>query len=496
MKRKRLLRNFIIVLLVTFLCSGTVLAFETVTIFHQNDVHGCFFPDENQVSFANIANMIKEEFILEPSSVYILAGDLFTGPPFPDELKSVCEYKVWNLFWEGFGEMKNRVMNSLGNHEFDEKPFDPSVFESPILCANLVKDGELVCTPYTIVETAEGLRIGVIGLIMEDLENIAAKGYNKEELSQTSKLEAVKKYIAEMGDLDLTIISIHDDIEDIEELAAAIPKELGVDLMISGHSHLAFYEPKKVNDIYILQAGVFNKFLGRARLVVDDGKVVAIDEELIPLIPTPLEKYLSYLKTKVDEVMGPVMGVLEKPLFVSREGECTAGNLVADAFRWKCGTDFAFMNSASLRIDVPAGEFKEGHLRDLLPWDTTLSTAEITGKLILQILEGEAVDHQNQVSGLSYKFDSTKPEGQRVIEVLINGIPLELDKVYTFGYNTYCASDSQIERYLHIKPGIIEWKDTGYVSSETLIEYVKEIKVIPQELQELQGRIVDVAKVK
>jgi len=488
--RKKALRIFTIALFVTFLCIGTVLASETVTILHQNDVHAWFFPEETKVSWARMQTMIKEEFIQEPSSVYILAGDLFTGPPFPKELKSVCEYKVWNLFWEGFGEMKDRVWISAGNHEFDDKPFDPSVFESTILCANLVKEGKPVCTPYTIVKTAEGLRIGIIGLIMEDLDKVAGRGYT-EGLSQTSKLEEVKKFVAETGKLDLTIISIHDDIEDIEELAASIPKELGVDLIVSGHSHLEFHEPRKINDIYILQAGSYNKFLGRARIIVDGGKIVSIEEELIPLEPTPLEKYLAYLKTKVDEVMGPTIAVLEKSLTTTREGECPSGDFVADSFRWKNGTDIAMTNSSSLRIDIPAGELKEGQLKILVPWGNHLLTTELTGKLILQILEGEAVIHRNQVSGLSYKFDSSKPEGKRVIEVLINGKPLEPDKIYTFTYNSYCAADSKIKKYLNLEPGTLKWNDTGYIDNESMIEYAKELKVIAYELE---GRIIDVAK--
>ncbi|MBU4562704.1 5'-nucleotidase C-terminal domain-containing protein [bacterium] len=488
--KKKTLRIFTIALFVTFLCISTVLASETVTILHQNDVHGWFFPEETKVSWARVQEMIKDEFVQEPSSLYILAGDLFTGPPFPKELKSVAEYKVWNLFWEGFGEMKDRVWISAGNHEFDDKPFDPSLFESPILCANLVKDGKLVMTPYAIVKTAEGLRIGIIGLIMEDLDVIAGRGYT-EGLIQTSKLEAVKKSVAEIGDLDLTIISIHDDIEDIEELAASIPKELGVDLIVSGHSHLELHEPKKVNDIYIVQAGSNNDFLGYAKLVVDKGKIVSLDQELVPLVPTPLEKYLAYLKTKVDEVMGPTIAAIERPLIRSREGECTAGNFVADTFRWKTGTDIAMTNSGSLRIDIPVGELKEGQLKILVPWGNHLLTTELTGKLILQILEGEAAIQRNQVSGLSYKFDSSKPEGKRVTEVLINGKPLEPDKIYTFTYNSYCADDSKIKKYLNLEPGILIWNDTGYIDNETMIDYAKELKVIAYELE---GRIVDVAK--
>jgi len=490
--RKKALRIFALLLFVTFLCSGTILASETVTIIHENDVHGWFIPDETNVDWGRVQQMIKDEFMQEPSSLYILTGDLFNGPQWPEELKSVCEYKVWNLFWEGFGEMKDRVLISLGNHEFDSKPFDPSLFDSPILCANFVKDGNLVLKPYTVVKTAEGLRIGIIGLIMEDLDKIAdIRGYTK-GFAQTSKLEAIKKYVPEMGKLDLTILSIHDDIEDIEELAASIPKELGVDLIVSGHSHLEFYEPRKVNDIYILQAGAYNKFLGSTKIVVDNGKIVSLDEKLIRLEPTPLEKYLYYLAAKVVEAMGPIIGTLKKPLIISREGECTAGNFVADAFRWKIGTDIAMMNSTSLRSDVPAvEELKEGHLKTLIPWETTLSTTELTGKLLLQILEGEAVDHQNQISGMSYKFDSSKPEGKRVVEVLISGKPLEPDKVYTFSCKSFCASDTNIKTYLHIEPGILKWKDTGNIQYKMVIEYAKELKVIAYELE---GRIIDVNK--
>ncbi|MDZ7697316.1 MAG: metallophosphoesterase [Deltaproteobacteria bacterium] len=92
-----------------------------MTIIYQNDLHAWIFPSSTRMGMAGMARILEPLFKADPNSFYTMAGDLFTGPDFPDDMKGVAVLAVWNRFYErlsnqGFGQ---RVLMSAGNHEFD-----------------------------------------------------------------------------------------------------------------------------------------------------------------------------------------------------------------------------------------------------------------------------------------------------------------------------------------------------------------------------------------
>ncbi len=480
-------RIFRFLTLFLFVFVAPAAAGETVTIVYQNDLHGWIFPSSTRQGMAEMARILTPLFRKESSSFYAVSGDLFTGPYLPEEMKGKAELSIWNHFWQQMADqgVGDRILISAGNHEFDYGVPEPGSFSSGLLCANLVTRDN---TPYYIasktIETREGLRVGFMGLLIEDRQHLL-KNISKKNLDVIPKLEAIKRFLPRMGSLDLTILMVHDQLSNIIRLASKLPSELGVDMILSGHNHVVLKKPLVVNGIYILQAGAMNEFYGQVGLLVAGGRILSLENRIKALKPTPLEHVAMRVKEKVDQLNGETVAILKQSLLGTylRDQENSLGDFVTDAFRWATKADVAMTNSSSLRMDCrvypgESFELKEGQLRSITPFQNRLVVGRLTGAQIIKILEGDAVHFRNQVSGLTYQMDLRQPPGKRVTEVKIGGVPVSPDRTYTLTHNSYCTLPENMEKYLHLKPGSVRWKKTDLLDYEALIEYARHLQVI------------------
>lgn len=471
---------------------------ETVTIVYQNDLHGWIFPSSTRMGMAGMARVLKPLFQREPSSFYAVSGDLFSGPYLPEKMKGMAELSIWNHFFkqlddQGFGR---RVLISAGNHEFDYGVPAPGSFSSGLLCANLVtRDNQPYYIASRTIQTKEGLKVGFMGLLMEERRRLL-RTISEKNLKVIPRLTAIRRFLPQMGKLDLTILMIHDDLASIARLADRLPSHLGVDMILSGHNHVILEQPLIVNGIYIFQAGAMNGFYGQVDLLVGGGKILSLENRIKAMKPTPLEHVTMLVKEKVDQMNGRTVAILKQSLLgvYLRNQENSLGDFVTDAFRWATKTDVAMTNNGSLRMDCQvypgeSFELKEGHLRSISPFQNHLVVGRLTGAQIIKILEGDAVYFYNQVSGLTYKMDLRRPEGKRVIEAKIGGVPVSLDRTYTLTHNSYCTLSENMERYLHLKPGSVRWKETDLLDYRVLIDYARHLRVIDYPSQG-QNRIV------
>jgi len=121
--------------------------------------------------------------------------------------------------------------------------------------------------------------------------------------------------------------------------------------------------------------------------------------------------------------------------------------------RWKPPRAALFNNSAYL----DAGPIKLKDAYRLYIYDNTLYVIEATGQMIKDELEWTATyfnqyfyepagvtvnpavrDYNYDLwSGIEYKLDVTKPVGQRVVELTLNGEPLAMDQVVPMALNNY-----------------------------------------------------------
>ena len=477
--------HFLLLLFLFF--SPNSWAADKVSIVYQNDLHGWLFPASNRSGIRDTAEMLADLFKSEPNSFYAVSGDLFKGPDLPENMKGTSELAIWNRFREqiearGYG---NRILISAGNHEFDYGVPDPDAFHEGLLCANVfTESGKPFFLPYKVIKTPEGLRIGFLGLLLAENRHVL-NVVEKKSLHIIPMLEAIRRFVPEMGPLDLTVLMIHDFLGNIENLTKQIPADLGIDMILSGHDHAILKTPLSANGFPIFQAGAMNEYYGKADLLIEKGAIVSIHNKIEQLTPSPLVHETMKVKEVSDARKGGKVALLKSSLtgVCHRNRESNLGDFAADAFRWATGADVAMTNGGSLRMDFrlyndEPMELHEGDFINLMPFADHVVIGKITGAQLLQILELNAVIFINQISGVTCKADLKRPKGRRIIAAEVGGKPVSPDRTYTLAHNSYCARPENMERYLHLAPGSISWEKTEHIAHEVLADYARHVKVI------------------
>jgi 5'-nucleotidase len=189
------------------------------------------------------------------------------------------------------------------------------------------------------------------------------------------------------------------------------------------------------------------------------GAVESIDWRVIPVTDqTKDDPGFSTLNTKygalLKELSQPVGGSsvdLDARSAAGRTQETNVGNLIADAFRAATGADVGLMNGGSIRADeiIAAGPLTKRDVLSILPFKNKVVKVELSGAILRQVLEhGVARSAEDaepgrfpQVSGIRFTFDARRPPGSRIVDLSINGKPLDEKKTYTLATSDYVALD-------------------------------------------------------
>jgi 5'-nucleotidase len=135
----------------------------------------------------------------------------------------------------------------------------------------------------------------------------------------------------------------------------------------------------------------------------------------------------------------------------NRTKETNVGNLVTDSYRRATGSDVAIINGGSIRADevIGAGRLTVRNVLSILPFKNKLIKIEITGATLRAAIENgvsrSAEDSQPggfpQVSGIRFSFDASRKPGSRVVDMAVNGQPLDETRKYSLTTTTFLALD-------------------------------------------------------
>ncbi|MDQ8755461.1 bifunctional metallophosphatase/5'-nucleotidase [Sphingosinicella sp. LHD-64] len=257
-----------------------------------------------------------------------------------------------------------------------------------------------------------------------------------------------------------------------------------VDLVVSGHTHNAYVcdyariDPGR--PFLVTSAGRSGTLLTDIDLSIDpaasrvlerraDNLIVqsvahndfALRDDFPRYAPEPrvaslVGRYVAAVQRVTSRVVGRLQG--PAPREASLTGESVLGNLVADAQLAATrapdagGAQIAFMNVTGVRADlVPAadGSLTYGQLFAAQPFANDLVTKSMTGRQIRALLEQQFDSGSNTVArpgmlapsrGLTYRYDLTRPAGERIIDLRLDGVPLRDEASYRVTMNSFLAS--------------------------------------------------------
>jgi 2',3'-cyclic-nucleotide 2'-phosphodiesterase (5'-nucleotidase family) len=160
------------------------------------------------------------------------------------------------------------------------------------------------------------------------------------------------------------------------------------------------------------------------------------------------DAFEARLARELDVAIGRTSAPLDSRRAVVRGQEAAIGNLIADAIRVAVDADLAIVNGGGIRGDrqYPAGQVLTR--RDILtelPFGNKTVKLALTGAQVLEALENgfsqmeQGAGRFPQISGMRVVVDPSRPAGQRVVEVLVGGAPLDPTRIYTVATNDFLA---------------------------------------------------------
>ena len=450
---------FGVLMIVGMMIVGSVTcAAAELIIFHTNDMHSRIQDTDDRGKSIGLAEMtaaVKTVKAKNPATLWLDAGDTFHGMPMITIDRG--ENLVPLLNAAGIDAM------TAGNHDFDYGTAQlqklVKMLKFPLLDANVVRkdNGKPLFKPYKIFKF-KGITVGVFGLTTPETAYMT-NPTNVKTVEFLNPVEVSREMIKTLRPkCDVLIAVMHMGVDAESEFTSErIARETdGIDLIVDGHSHTALADGLRIKDTLIVQTGCYEHYLGRATIDVENHKIISKKAELLDaadvkaINPTPDKKILDDLKVanaEANKLLDVVVAHSDRELTSNRplvrRNESELGNLAADAFRWAAKSDIAIVNGGGLRADLPKGDITKRNTVDIFPFGNTLRIAEIKGSAVRAMLE-HSVEHYPasfggflDVSGMTFSYDPTKPAGHRVKEILVDGQPLDDDKIYTIALGDF-----------------------------------------------------------
>ncbi len=453
---------------------GRVTVPDTLVILHVNDSHSHLLPfgpkNANGVptvgGLARVATLVKQTRAHEKNVLFFHAGDLFVGDFMWDRYHGVPEFKILHqLGCDAF---------TIGNHEFEIGPevlkasLKKAGLPAPdfaVLSANIdmSQDPGLdsLVVPY-IVKKVGHLKVGIFGLTTPESNDFQ----HPKPDSVIGFIQPARACVDSLrSKVDLIIALTHLGVYADSVLADSVA---GIDLIVGGHSHTKISQPIALTNpegkiTYIVQAKSKYRYLGKLKAYVDGSGMHILSYALIPVnasVPNDPEigAEIDTLKNLIenDPRYGRVYSetIAQADTFLSRESgwgykDTPIGNLITDAYRAKTGTDIAIDVYGYISQDLWQGPLTGMDLFQIAYYGYNpatglgfdLWTFNLKGYELKMGLEyvadkmGSTKDLTVQVSGMSFKYNPTKPPMLKVSDIKIGGEPYSITKTYSITSN-------------------------------------------------------------
>lgn len=455
---------------------------RNLTIFFTSDTHGYLSPVDyatGKRAATGVANCMAQ-FANDGNTLIIDGGDTLQGSPL-----------TYFLHKKGSAEhsLPAQILNiggydfvTLGNHDFNYGPENLQLYlrelSARCLCANV--EGLEGVESTAIVKMRNGLRVGLTGIVTHYV-NVWEKPENLKGITITEPIPAAKKALAALRaeKVDVAVCIYHGGFESDLDTGARLTdsdenqgyricEELGFDVLLTGHQHIAL-AGRKVFNTYVCQTPDKARQFVRMEVAVEDGKVTA-ESTLLPagdVTQPEAWELLRGIEEKTAAWLDTPVGHLDTALIPASPLEMALhGSYIANFFNQvqleASGADI----SASCLANEVKGFDCDVTIRDIVVtyvYPNTLHTLLADRSVLKEALERCAeyftleadgtvrvsdaflkpkVEHYNfdYFAGIEVTMDLHRALGDRVTSIRWQGEELPEDRKLTLCMNNYRAT--------------------------------------------------------
>jgi 5'-nucleotidase / UDP-sugar diphosphatase len=379
---------------------------RTLTILHTNDLHARLLPNDAKLGgFAHIATILRQQRQGCTDCLTLDAGDLVQGSPVSTIFKGVPCYEVANTF--------GIDVSTLGNHEWDYGHANIAQFiataKFDIVNANVrgAGGGGITRQPW-VVKKVNGLRVGIIGVLMNDLLENYSTAANLGPYKTIPAVTAIRGHVKKLRKkADLIVVLAHTSDEEAEQIAREIPE---VSVVIGGHIHGNLPELRRAGNAVLARARGYGVEVGRLEIAYDkrERKLVrsgwkkfAVDSRTVAAAPDTAQLVASW--------EGRVAELVEAPIAEARRDftKEEMRQLIERAMKAELGVDFAYMNLGGVRELFRTGTLRKRHVWNLMPFDNIMVMGKFKGKQLPEAVRRNQTNDQTIDPEREYTFAVT-----------------------------------------------------------------------------------------
>jgi S-sulfosulfanyl-L-cysteine sulfohydrolase len=475
---------------------------QTTDVHCQIHPHDELFWENNKAVFrktggyAHIATMLHDLKKKNPNTFTIDTGDMFQGSELSVKTTGKAFVPVLNalnydLFLPGNWEViygKKNMQTLMGS------------LNAPKICTNMYHDlgegkkGELIFQPYHIWSVS-GVKIGFLGYTDPLVPIRQSPNYSKGIL-YTKPEENLAHYIDVLRNQEqcnYVIIIAHLGLS--QQIALAnMPECEGVNYILGGDTHERVRKPIECKYAKVVEPGAFGSFIGKLDLTVQNGKVIEDHYDLLE-VKTPdikpnkkIEVLLAGSEAIYKEHINQVIGYSTIPLYRYFVVENPIDTMILEALHFKfpeidivLSNGFRFCPPRTTPDHTGNIPITNGFIFDMLPVDSTVRTAKVTGKQLKEWLEKElnnvfAKDASKRLGGWVVKFKGMKMSfnayaemGKRIQTMTIKEEAVNMEKVYTI---LACERDGDPADMLCRMTKVSDGHNTESTLHKVMIEYI------------------------
>ena len=436
-----------------------------------------------------------------PNTLFVGVGDLIGASPLASSLlrdeptidamnKLGMKLSVVgnHEFDYGYQELKRIQNGGCASNDPEKACKYNTTYEGakfPFLAANVIENAtRKTIFPAYSIQNVGGANIAFVGAVLQGTPTIVSPS-GVAGLTFQEEAQAINKVIPELKqkNVDAIIALIHQggvidttkesfETIDCKTLTGPIidianKLDPAVNVVMSAHTHRGY--SCLIGGRTIIQGDAYGHLLQRVDLKVDkanhkvlnvSARNVLVDSRTAPK-DAAMTEIIAKAKALTDPIANQEVARLAVPQIsrtANSAGESPLGDVIADSQLAatkdpaKGGAQIAFMNPGGIRADLPGAPRENnavtfGDVFSVQPFGNSLVVMTLTGAQIKTLLEQQfdnaGVPGQTRIlqvsTGFAYSYDSSRPAGERVIQMTLNGTPINPSQEYRVTVNSFLA---------------------------------------------------------